>query len=72
VAANKIGAYKDTVRFTTQALKLDMTSTKAWFLRGVAGGKLHYFEEALADLKEAIKLAPNDKSFRDEFESVKK
>jgi hypothetical protein len=33
---------------------------------------LHQYDEAIDDIKAAIKLSPNDKSLRDEFEVVKK
>ena len=29
------------------------------------------YDEALTDIKEAIKLSPSDKSIRDEFEAIK-
>jgi Flp pilus assembly protein TadD len=33
--------------------------------------KLHNYDEAVQDIKEAIKLNPNDKKLREEFEKIK-
>jgi len=32
---------------------------------------LHQYDEAISDIKEAIKISPEDKSLRDEFEKIK-
>lgn len=34
--------------------------------------KMHQYDEALQDIKEAIKITPNDKKLREEFETIKK
>jgi hypothetical protein len=40
-------------------------------LRSIARAKLNDFDEALFDIKEAIKIDPAAKNLRDEFESIK-
>lgn len=34
--------------------------------------KLSYYDDALADCKQAIKLAPNDKALREHWDRIKK
>lgn len=71
VASNKLGDYKITIDKCTEALYIDDKTTKAYFLRAHAQSKLKNYEEALTDIKEAIKLSPSDKALRDEFEAIK-
>jgi hypothetical protein len=33
--------------------------------------KMHQYDEAIQDIKEAIKITPSDKKLRDEFENIK-
>jgi tetratricopeptide (TPR) repeat protein len=40
-------------------------------LKGVASWKLKNYEGAIEDIKEAIKLSPQDKKIRNELELVK-
>ena len=40
--------------------------------RSVANLKCHNFDEATTDCKEAIKLNPQDKNYRDHWELIKK
>jgi hypothetical protein len=44
---------------------------KGYYLRAIANSKTNNFEEALDDIKTAIKLSPSDKNLRDEFENIK-
>lgn len=72
VASNNLGLFKDTIENCSQVLEIDPKNVKAYFLRSQAHTKVHAFEEALGDLKEAIKLNPGDKKLREDFENVKK
>ena len=71
VVCNKSGNNKEVIYNCTQALDIDPKATKAYFLRAQAQARGQCYDEALFDIKEAIKLAPADKSFREEFESIK-
>ncbi len=71
VATNSLGRYKDTIAFCTKALNIDNTAAKGYYLRSIASSKTKGFDEAINDIKEAIKLSPGDKNLRDEFESIK-
>jgi pyruvate/oxaloacetate carboxyltransferase len=44
---------------------------KGYYLRAIANSKTNNYEEALDDIKTAIKLSPSDKNLRDEFENIK-
>lgn len=56
----------------TKALYVDEKAVKALYLRSVAFSKTAQLDEAMEDIKNAIKLAPTDKSLRTHFELVKK
>ena len=60
-----------TINKCTEALYIDDKLTKAYFLRAQAKSKLKNYDEAITDIKEAIKLSPGDKALRDEFEAIK-
>ena len=53
---NKSGDYKETLINCTKALDIDEKAFKAYFFRSQAHFKLHQYDEALQDIKEAIKL----------------
>ena len=67
----KSGDNKEVLINCTKALDLDDKAVKGFYLRAQAHAKLHSYEDALSDIKEAIKLSPTDKSLRDEFEKIK-
>eukprot|EP00347_Sterkiella_histriomuscorum_P016903 403351409 len=71
VVTNNTGDYKETLINCTKALDLDEKAGKAYFLRAQANLKLHQYDEAIVDIKEAIKITPSDKKLRDEFETIK-
>jgi len=71
VVCNNLGKYKETLTNCTQALDIDSTAAKAHYLRAVAFHKISEFDDAVDEIKEAIKLAPSDKNLRDEFEKIK-
>jgi peptidylprolyl isomerase len=72
VASNKIGDYKMTINKCNEALYIDKNTAKAYYLRAHAKSKTKQYDEAISDIKEAIKLSPADNTIRDEFEQIKK
>ena len=64
VCTNNTENYQDSVKNCTKAVELDDKAFKALYLRSVAQSKLQKWEEAMADIIAAIKLAPNDKNLR--------
>lgn len=71
IVCNKTGDFKEAVITSTKALDLDEKAVKALYQRALAQTKLHQYDEALTDIKEAIKLSPSEKNLRDEFEKIK-
>ena len=71
IVCNKTGDYKEALIISTKALDLDDKAVKALYQRALAQSKLHQYDEAITDIKEAIKLNPTDKNLRDEFEKIK-
>lgn len=71
VALNAMGKYNDAVVMCSEALQVDDKAAKALYLRGIAHMKLKNFDEATEDMKAAIKLNPQDKKLRTEFENIK-
>ena len=69
---NNTGDYKETLINCSKVIDIDDKTTKAYFLRSKANLKLHNYDEAIDDIKAAIKLSPSDKNLRDEFENIKK
>jgi tetratricopeptide (TPR) repeat protein len=55
----------------TKAIDIDPKRVKAYYLRGIAHANKKNFDEGIADIKEAIKLMPNDANLRKEFEKIK-
>jgi len=71
IVTNNTGDYKETLINCTKALDIDEKAGKAYFLRSQANLKMHQYDEAMADLKEAIKISPGDKKLREEFDNIK-
>lgn len=71
VVTNNLSQYKDTINSCTKALEVDEKAVKAYYLRAIAHSKTNGFDEAIDDIKTAIKLSPSDKNLRDEFENIK-
>lgn len=71
LVTNSTGDYKETLINTTKALDIDDKHVKGYYLRSQAHMKLHNYDEAIQDIKEAIKLNPQDKKLRDDFENIK-
>lgn len=72
ICTNNTGDFKESIINCTKALYLDEKAVKAMYLRSVAFSKTMQFDEALEDVKNAIKLDPKDKNLRTHFEAVKK
>lgn len=74
--SNKLKVYDDALRFATSALDVgsiaDADKAKALFRRSIAHLGLKDDEDALKDLQEASKLAPNDAAIVKELTQVKK
>jgi len=61
------GELRAAVAQCTVAIGIDAKATKAYFIRCQAHGKMKLFEEAIDDVKNAIKLDPQNKSLLSEF-----
>lgn len=57
----KLDRHDRAVRHASGAITLDRSNAKAWFRLGLAREGLGHLSEALADLEQAAKLAPDDK-----------
>jgi len=55
---NKAGDYKQTLINCSKALDIDDKNVKAFYFRAQANTKLHNYDEAIQDIKDAIKLNP--------------
>ena len=71
VTLNNAGDYRDTVHMCCLALALDGEAVKALYLRSVAYRNIKQYDEAMQDIKAAIKLSPKDKKLREEYEKLK-
>jgi peptidylprolyl isomerase len=72
IVSNNLGFFEDTTRKTMRVIEMDPKNAKAYFLDAVAHKNIKNFNDAVASIKEAIKLLPNDKKMREEFEAIKK
>lgn len=64
VASNKLSDFKTTISKCKEVLYMDDKSAKAYFLKSKALAETKQYDEALLDIKEAIKLCPDDKAMR--------
>jgi len=71
VCSNATNGFQDSVRNLGRAIEIDSSNAKAFFLRSTAYYNLKSYDEALSDIKQAVKLAPNDAKLRQEFERIK-
>ena len=71
VCTNSTQDWAETVRNCAKAVEIDAGHAKAHFLKGVAERNLHKYDDATVSIKTAIKLMPNDKKIREEFELLK-
>lgn len=67
----KLNDFADVLASSNEAIRLDLNNTKAFFRRGVANIELKNYENALDDLKMALKLSPNNTTIIKEFERAK-
>ena len=72
VCTNNTSDWRETIINTTKAIEIDAQAVKAYYLRSVARQKQNEFDNAMADIKAAIKLAPQDTKLRQQFEAIKK
>ena len=72
VCTNNTEDYRETIVNCTKAIEIDANATKALYLRSVAHMKSGDLDEAMADIKAAIKIAPTDGNLRNQFEAIKK
>ncbi len=72
VCTNNTEDFKETIKNCTTALSIDANAKKAIYLRSVAHLKSHNIDDAMADIKAAIKMDPSDGNLRQHFEVVKK
>lgn len=72
VCTNNTEDFRETVMNCSKAHEIDPTAPKALYLRSVAYTKLNELDDAMADIKAAIKLAPADGNLRAQFETIKK
>jgi peptidylprolyl isomerase len=63
--------FSDAAVSCSKALDIDTHNVKALFRRGKARAEMGDYDIAKADLKEAIKYAPNNKDLRSEFARIK-
>ncbi|KAH7820081.1 putative peptidyl-prolyl cis-trans isomerase [Monocercomonoides exilis] len=66
----KVGAFKECIDDCTRALKYNPKNAKAYFRRGSAYKGQREWDAAIADFTRAAKIAPNDKTIRDELSFV--
>ena len=71
VVCLKSGDFRETLLNCGKAIDLDEKVVKAYYLRAQAFSKLHQYDDATIEIKEAIKLSPGDKALREEFDKIK-
>jgi tetratricopeptide (TPR) repeat protein len=68
---NKQNMFKEAVGVATAAIQLDDTSDKAYYHRHSAYKGMKQWDEAIKDLKEVIKIHPQEKKYRVELDKLK-
>ena len=68
---NQQGKHKIAVVVCSAALAVDENAVKALFQRSIACLKTEDYERAVNDIKAAIKLSPQDKALRTQYEAIK-
>jgi tetratricopeptide (TPR) repeat protein len=68
----KLDEIKKSLHYAEEALVLDPNNAKARFRRAQCLLRLGQYENALEDLKEAIKVYPNDKEIKNEINNANK
>lgn len=58
VLNNKANDFRSSIRHCSLALDIDPASVKALYLRSIALEKFSSFDDAIEDIKSAIKLKP--------------
>ena len=68
VCTNNSEDYLDTIINCTKAVEIDQNAVKALYLRSIAHQKVNEIEKAMADIKAAIRLSPQDTNLRAQLE----
>lgn len=68
----KIGKHKQSAQVASAALKIDSSNVKALFRRAVACRQMGNFDDAKADLKQALQLDPTNAAVKKELAALKK
>ena len=68
---NSQGDHRNAIDFCTKILKEEPTADKALHHRHTAYFKLKQYDEAIQDIKAVIKINPQEKKYRTEFETLK-
>lgn len=69
---NQLDEYDEALLHCDEALVVNPSSAKAHFIKSQVYKKQTEYSLAIASIKESIKLQPNDKKLRDEYEALKK
>lgn len=64
-------AYKEAVKSSEEALKVDPKSFKAYYRRGQAKAEMGNFGEAVSDVRRASELSPTDKAIASELKRLR-
>ena len=67
VCTNNSEDYLETIKNCTKAIEIDSNATKAFYLRSIAHQKVDEIEKAMADIRAAILISPQDTNLRDQF-----
>lgn len=72
VCKYKAKEYESIIDITNQVLDFNPKSIKAWYFRGRAFFEMQEYDKAVHSFKEALKIDPNHKPSKVEYEKVKK
>ena len=72
LCTNQTKQWSATVRQTSYIIRLDQTASKALWLRSIAHQQTKQWDEAYADIKQAVRVDPKNKEIRDLYETIKK
>lgn len=72
VCKYKAKQYESIIDITNQVLDVNPKSIKAWYFRGRAFSEMQEYDEAVESFKNALKIDPNHKPSKTEYEKMKK
>ena len=67
---NSTGEFREAIRQTTYAIKLDPKASKALYIRAVAAKNIEDFSQAAKDIKAAYDLDPNNAAIKNEYKAI--